>query len=712
MTDLLAKLTTCDAEPIHIPGSIQPHGMMLVLDRIDLSVRQVAGDVEGRLGIANWQGRSLLPLLGDIQMARIGALLRSSAGGGFVGQLQTPVGETLDISARPSGAYVLLELEPAAVGPLPAAIVLDRLEAAAADFERATNLAALCEKAAREFRLVTGFDRVMVYRFLEDGAGRVLAEDKRSDLRSFMNHHFPANDIPRQARALYLRNLIRVIPDVHYRPAPLRPYMATQEALDLSDSALRSVSPIHVQFLKNMGVAASASVSIVKDGELWGLIACHSETPRMLSFDVRSTCCALAGVLSRRIKTNEETDGYRQRIALRQSEDEITALLASESAGGATLSPHLGRLTRMFDADGIAILRADTLRVSGNCPTESAIRALAAWLPSDQDRSIFVTDSLSELYPAALEFREQCSGLLALLFNGPQRSLILWFRAEHVEIINWAGNPHAEMTTNAVGMLTPRASFDAWQSSVRGIARAWTAMEIEAATRLKHILLNIGQTGHIHELNRQLTETLRDKDLLLAQKEWLVSEVNHRVHNSLELVANYLALQAKASASGDVQAELEEAQRHLNTVELVHRPLYRDGELQVLDAARYIEELCIDALASMGPAWQHGLSLALQPITLSTEQAIMLGLILSELILNIHKYAYGGEAGPVEVILAADPPSFQLIVADKGTGTDRSRIGFGTHMMEALAHRLGGRLAYGDNRPGLRAVLTAPVKLE
>ncbi len=458
----MIDLTLCDREAIHVPGSIQPHGMMLVTDRDTLHVRHVAGDVEGRLGFLAWEGQKLAALLGGTLAARITALTQSGASGGFVGQLPTTAGELLDVSAHPSGAYVSIELEPASKEPMPASLaslVLDELETAAAAFERAGTLQVLCDRAAIEFRRVTGFDRVLVYHFFDDAAGRVLAEDRRDDQRSFSNHHFPASDIPRQARALYVRKLTRVIPDIAYRPAPLRPDWTDPEPLDMSDCSLRSVSPVHLQYMKNMGVGASASVSIVKDGVLWGLIACHNETPRMMGFDVRVACRALAGAMARQIKAKEEAEGYRQRLELRSFEDEIARMLTEGSSLDAALSGHLGEISRMLRADGVAVLRADALVTHGTCPGKAEIRGLAEWVLARNDEAAFATDFLSETYPPAMAFCERGSGLLALTVSKAEPWLLLCFRAEQIEIIDWAGNPDKTPPLDPTEALTPRASF-------------------------------------------------------------------------------------------------------------------------------------------------------------------------------------------------------------------------------------------------------------
>jgi len=706
-----AGLIACDREPIHVPGSIQPHGMMLVADRSDLLVRHVAGDVEQRLGVVDWAGQALAALLGDTLTMQVAALLLPGASGGFIGQLHAPAGEVLDVSAHPSGAYVFVELEPASTDASPASSVLDKLETAAAGFEQALTLQALCDRAAVEFRRVTGFDRVMVYQFLDTDAGRVVAEDRQGGLRSFLNHHFPASDIPRQARALYVRNLTRAIPDVTYQPAPLRPGWTAAEPLDMSDSSLRSVFPGHLQYLKNMGVRSSASMSIVRDGVLWGLIACHNDTPRVMTSDVRMTCRALAGALARQVKAKEEVEGYRQRIRLRSFEDEIVRLLSREGSLEGALSKHLDEAGRMLSADGVAILRAGELVMNGVCPPEREIRDLAAWVLKRPAETIFSTDQLGKLYRPAQEYPELGSGLLALTVSVEEPWLLLWFRVDQAEVVNWAGNPHKTKGLDLTAELTPRASFDLWQETVLGRARRWTLPEIEAATRLRSALLDVRQTRQVHELNRRLTEILRDKDLLLEQQEFLIGEVNHRVKNSLQLVSSFLLLQARKSDSPEVHAALAEAQRRLTAVGLVHRRLFRGDQIQTINAARYIEELCADGIASMGQEWEKFLSLDLAPVTVSADQAITLGLILTELLININKHAYGGGAGPIEIRLIEERTNLKLIVADRGGGKVSSRTGFGTRVINALVTQLGGELIYEVNHPGVRAVLTAPIEI-
>lgn len=704
-------LTDCDREPIHIPGSIQPHGLLLVVERNSLSLAYAAGEAEAVLGRDDWLGASLGALLGDDLAGPVARLADSSAVGGYIGLFTGPDGRCWDVAAHPSADHILVELEPCAPEAPPAAVVLGSLEAAGRAFERASALRGLCERAAEEFARITGYDRVMIYRFLDDDAGVVVAEHVAEGMSGFLNHHFPSSDIPRQARALYVRNLVRVIPDVAYVPAPLRPAWAEPAPLDMSDCALRSVSPIHMQYLRNMGVGASASISIVKDGLLWGLVACHHSGPRQLTYHVRSACRALAGGLARQIKAKEEAETYRERIRLRGFEDDILRGLSPDHSLDDGLNEAIPELRRMFDADGAAVFRGGRLTLDGECPPESVVREMVGWLIDQAAVETFHSDRWGETDPRARPYQSLASGVLALTLSADEPFVLIWFRAERLQVVNWAGNPHKPAADEA-GALTPRASFEAWADTVVGRARPWTAAELETAGRLRAALQEIRHNRRLRDLNGRLSETLADREALLAQKDFLIREVNHRIQNSLQLVSSFLGLQGRASQSDEVQASLEEAQRRLQAVALVHRRLYRADQVETIDLARYLEELVADMASSMGSEWAGQITTSLAPITVATDRAVTIGLVLTELVINANKYAYEGRPGPIEIALEQHRGSFRLIVADSGKGKSGKKghgEGFGTRMMAAMVSQLQGQLDHGDNLPGLRSILTAPL---
>jgi chemotaxis family two-component system sensor kinase Cph1 len=699
-----ADLNACDREPIHIPGSIQPHGLLLVAEGL-LTIGG-AGGIDARLS-RDWLGQSLDNLLNQDVAAR----LKASGGADTIPLNQVRgVDELFDAVAHRAGGRLIVELEPASADRLPATLVLSGLELSNRSFERATGLRDLCERAAVEFRRVTGFDRVMVYRFLDDGAGVVLAEDNDPALPSFLNHHFPASDIPKQARALYVRNRVRVIPDVGYEPAKLLSASTDLAALDMSDVALRSVSPIHIQYLKNMGVAASASVSIVMDGVLWGLIACHHASVRRLPYDVRLACDALAGGLARQIRALEEAEHYRERIGLRALEDAVAARLRADVPLEAFFAGAGGELCDLMAADGFAAVQGADLYPAGRCPEDEDVHALAAWALQRAEAQPFSTHQLAEHFPPAEAFQASASGLLATTMSTEPPTVLLWFRAEQAEVVNWAGNPHKANPADPDAQLTPRSSFEAWSEAVRGRSRPWSLLEVEAAGRLMKIIFEARQHRRVRDLNRQLTETVADKERLLLQKGYLLKEVSHRIQNSLQLVSSFLSMQARAAQDETLSAHLSEAQRRLAAVGLVHRRLYSDDRIDTVDLSRYLSDLCTEIRASMDDRWGEQISLRLAPIIVSADKAVNIGLILTELLINANKYAYDGQPGPVAVTLDQHRHLLRLVVADSGSGRTKAREGFGGRMMAAIIKGLKGEIEETSNDPGLRFVVTIPVE--
>ena len=693
-------LTACDREPIHIPGAVQPHGLLLIAEPQSLSIVAGAGDIEERLA-SDWLGRSLSDVLG-IDVASVLAQAAVGPGGTVIGGVVAGH----DVSFHHSGAYLLAELEPVDPDARGASETLGWLDATASGFERTGTLKALCERAAVAFRALTGFDRVMVYRFLDDEAGYVVAEDRDESLDTFLNHHFPATDIPRQARALYVRNRTRVIPTIDYDPQPIRP--AAFAGIDLSDVAIRSVSPIHLQYLRNMEVGASASISIVKDGMLWGLIACHHHAPRQLSRDVRTVAAALAGGLARQITAKEEAESYRERLALRADEDTLLPAMFGDERFERVLVRRREDMRRMMSADGFALV-GEVVESTGFCPTDDKLQTFARWLRKRDEAGVFSTRELSTEWDGA-DLLAPFSGVLAITLPQEQLSLI-WLRAEHVEEVEWAGNPHKAVKHDPDATLTPRTSFESWTQTVRGRARRWTLEQVDAAKRMRRVVREAGLLGELRRVNADLNRAITEKDAALAQKDLLMREVDHRVQNSLQLVASFLMLQARAAGPGEVADQLQEARSRLSAVALVHRRLYRDDQIATIDLSRYLGELLDDMRASLGRDWGNRLSTDLAPVLIPTDRAVNVGLIAAELVINATKYAYpAGKVGPIDIVLEQHRNKLRLIVADQGRGKQGDNVGFGSRMMSAVVQRIGGEVEYQNNQPGLRAVLTAPIE--
>ena len=323
------------------------------------------------------------------------------------------------------------------------------------------------------------------------------------------------------------------------------------------------------------------------------------------------------------------------------------------------------------------------------------------------------TTNLSGRLPDAAAYADRASGLLAVTMSTEIPTILMWFRAEHLQVVEWAGNPHKAVPAEPGGTLTPRASFEAWSEQVRNRSRPWTHGEVEAASRVVKLMLEHRNNLRIRELNRELTTTLAENENLLKQKDFLLKEVNHRVQNSLQLVAAFLRLQAKSSGDENVRLQLEEADKRLNAVALVHRRLYRDDSVEVIDLSRYLEDLVHEMQTTMDEQWMKQFDLDLAPILIATDRAVSVGLLLTELVINVQKYAYAGRPGPLSVKLEQHRGKLRLIVSDSGVGKPSgTRSGFGKRMLVAVVDRLKGSLDEEDNKPGLRTIVTAPIDLE
>lgn len=477
----------CEREPIHVPGAIQPHGVLLVLDRNTLQVRQLAGDTKAFLGIEQQDclNNTLDAALGVDGRDLVAARLRLPPTSDYVGTVMTPAGMQLNMLLHIQPELAIVELE-ATSAQINREDDLASLQSAVDGFERAHNMRDLCRRAAQEFRRITQFNRVMVYRFGTDSTGTVIAEDSDGRLPSLLNHHFPASDIPRQARQLYMRNRVRVIPDAAYRSMPLVPgdiCPITSAPLDMSDCILRSVSPIHLEYMKNMDTMASMSAALIRDGALWGMVIGHHQTARPIPIRMRATCRILAGLLSQQIAARQDAEEYEEQIQLRSREDAFLLAVSEAASTESGLEDNLALLREMLPADGLALRLGDRMLVNGRTPPQEAIAGLVRWLAGERIAEGFVSHHLAQEYPDAAAQAETASGLLALsLPGGTADDMILWFRSERIAVINWAGNPHK--ATDASGRLNPRKSFDMWQETVRQQSLPWSIQEQDAARRV------------------------------------------------------------------------------------------------------------------------------------------------------------------------------------------------------------------------------------
>jgi light-regulated signal transduction histidine kinase (bacteriophytochrome) len=506
MADLTSSASStveadCAREPIHIPGGIQPHGFLFSIAP-DGTLLQVSANVAALTGSPAEQapGQPIARIVGDEWAALIVEALATHQEDGiplYIGSMSDPRANANGARATPFAVIVhrhegiaIVELEPArgtldvfsSMYPLVRTFI-NRLE-------EVQTVEGLAQLAADEVQRITGYGRTLVYNFDSTGSGHVIAEHVEPGYASYADQHFPGSDIPAQARALYVRNRIRLIADADYRPSPLVPplHPSTGKPTDLTYASLRSVSPVHVQYMKNMGTLSSMSMSIVVRGKLWGLISCHHDSARVPPFEVRTACEHIAQILSLQIEAKEEHAQAQYRLELRRTLARLLAAMANTESFTDALANDPKDLLGLTASDGAAIVFDGRVLLVGTTPSEPEVAKLVEWLDTRVDDT-FDTDSLATACPV-LPANPHYAGLLAVSISKLFRNYVLWFREEVVQTIKWAGDPRAKLAGLSAS-LSPRQSFDVWTDTVRGRSLAWRPAELEIAVEFRTALLGI-----------------------------------------------------------------------------------------------------------------------------------------------------------------------------------------------------------------------------
>ena len=531
-------LTNCDREPIHISGHIQPHGVLLVVREPQLEIVQVSDNTLHLLGFAPESaiGQDLSLLFDRVQLEKLKACLRNE-------NLKTvnPIklyverpGKSLEFDCilHRVQEVLMVELELATSQEnLSVFSFYHSVRATVSKIQSAKNLKDLCQVTVEEVRQISGFDRVMVYQFDPEGNGAVIAEDKAEKLSPFLGLNYPSSDIPKQARQLYSLNWLRLIPDINYKPVPIvsEKNAVTTQPRDLSFSVLRSVSPIHIEYLQNMGVAASMSISLIKDKELWGLIACHNYTPKYLNYELRAACEFIGQVMSLELQSKEGNEDYDYKLHLKSLQTKIFEDISTSENLSQVLVKCQHNLLEAVNAQGAAIVFGDKCYRVGQTPEGESLTYLTKWVQKHLKQEIFYTDSLAKCYPEAEEFKDTASGCLAIAISPTQKIYVLWFRPEVIKTVNWAGNPNKPLQTDEDGnyRLSPRKSFELWKENVRYKSLPWKQCEIDAALELRKAMINIVlcQIDKLEKLNRALEESVAREREKTAHLKTAMSEL-------------------------------------------------------------------------------------------------------------------------------------------------------------------------------------------
>ncbi len=546
---LQVDVISCEEEQIHIPGLIQPHGVLLVLKEPELTILQISNNA---FNFFNQQPEQLLnqPLSNLFHSEQIDCIksclfLDNLHIGNFVELTITLDNVTRKFDGiihRCSGSLIL-ELEPSiSEKTYNFSNLYSLIKQSLIELNDAINLMEICEILAQTVKKTTDFDRVIIYQFHDDLHGNVIAEVKEANVPSYLGLHFPAFDIPLNARKLYSKNWLRLIPDINYQPVAIIPsnQPLTNQPLDLSISVLRSVSSAHIKYIQNMGIQASMSISIMKNKELWGLIACHHQLPKYIPYEIRNMCEFMGQIASAKLTNKEDDKNSQYKMYLKSVESQLIDYMSADKNSMLGLINYQPNLLDLVNAQGAIVCFNDEFYSVGNTPNQEDIQKLETWINQNIKEEIFYTNQITAYYPEAEKFSSIVSGLLAIFIHKTKKNYILWFRPEVLQTINWAGNPNQSIEISDQGslVLSPRKSFDLWKETVRLKSLPWEPDEVNAAAELRNSIINriLQKVDELSQLNVELERRNQELDTFAYIASHDLKEPLRGIHN----YANFL----------------------------------------------------------------------------------------------------------------------------------------------------------------------------
>lgn len=684
----------CDREPIQFPGKIQPHGAALIIDKNTLIIKQASSSINRFLPLPAIQliDKSVQDLQQYISF-------NTSLEHGSYQQIQSLVGDCYLISHL-TPDYILLEFEPLLNYAYSSEMVMaDMLDS----MSNSDTLIHALEAAAQKVKMISGFNRVMVYMFHEDGHGEVVAEVADKGLDPYLGLHYPASDIPKQARELYKKNLVRLIADVDATDSPLE-HLGNADSvapIDLSDSVLRSVSPTHIQYLKNMGVAASFSISIVSQGELWGLIACHHYTPRHIDYRQRLHAKMVGQMLSSIVRYQVEEEKQQLYNYWRENTAGLVRQMRQFESIAEGVSNGSLDLLSINGAKGAALIYDGQITLVGQTPNTGFIKELSEFLQTSPTNQVFQTDHLSSIFPRAQSVTITASGMLCAPLSLDLKDCILWFKPEIEQEIKWAGNPEKAVILNQDGetRIEPRTSFAIFIQSLKGRSEKWTTAELSNAYKLREEILLLIQekSNQLRRLNEELKKAYEELDSFSYT-------ISHDLKTPLATIYNFAELLLEEDPSLDNRLLTEKIKRNAGRMQMMIKEVFHYTKLgreqislQPIDMKtllNQIREELLDAYQDFNPEIQIGDTPEIYG------DSTMIGQVFSNLLGNALKYSSKTGKPLVQVTGSSEKDAILYTVVDNGIGMDPRHTG----NLFNLFYRLPGASNFEGTGLGLAIV--------
>lgn len=608
----IVNLKNCDQEPIHIPGSIQPHGFLLGIDLQTLHTTFCSGNAEDFIGVSHLQllGRHASDIFGK----EIESILEESKQ--FTDGRSKLLhilfnGRELELSIHAHAGYFILESESYPHTDEKKHDLFTLSKEFLDYMEHTHTLRQLCGMVAQGIKKITGYDRVMIYHFDKDYNGEVIAESKREDLEAFLGLHYPHTDIPPQARELYIKNQLRIIADINYTPVPLYTIDDGKEkTLDLSYASLRSVSPIHVQYLHNMGVGATLTISLIHKKRLWGLVACHHYSPRYLSQEVRLAARIQGNFITSQIDVLQQNEEYEESKKVNESAKQLISRkfdLTRDSFRQIVDDPHA---LLLCNAIGVSMLIDNHIYKAGTTPEEEEIRLLANYLSVYSANSSFQTDAIWKLSSDFKNIAAKTPGINYHSLDISSSNCIIWYKPETLSEVNWAGDPSKAIEKDKNG-LSPRKSFELWRETVKFQSHPWRQSEIVASSNFANVLLkHLGSVflAEEEEKQRELAQILSETNAELENINWISTHDLQEPLRKIQMMSSFILSEEEKEIPEDVYEKVLRMNKSAERMQILVKDILKYTRLKYSrEAFEEIEmdQLFTEIISEVGDSLKH-----------------------------------------------------------------------------------------------------------
>lgn len=677
MSEYNVDLTNCNREAIHIPGKIQSHGFLIGINARTFIITYISENISEFTGLAgqSFLGQPINKLEEDLKLEEVLGSLKQLLKLGLTQSFDTINPLKVNIGSRNyhlvitlSEATYILEFEPVLIQY----DIQGAIGSSISEILGGKKLKSLLESAALEVKKLIEYDRVMVYKFAEDGHGEVVAEVKNAELDSFLGLHYPATDIPKPARELYKLNYTRLIADVYAQDAAL---LTSQEngSLDLTHSQLRAVSPIHIQYLKNMKVDSSFSISILSHGELWGLIACHNYSPKFIDYKARVGSRLIGQILSSAIEYRQDEEDSEKVLSFKTASTEISTYLTQDISLTNALLKNEYTVKDITDADGVAVIFEGEVTTLGKTPTEEEIQDLVKWIALNVQDPVYHTNKLTEVYPPAGAYKASSSGILVSVISKELKEMIIWFKPETLTKISWAGNPDKTPITKESGLLelSPRTSFDIWIQEVNNTSQIWSTEEISSAIAIREKIsaaINL-KANQIRLLNEQLKIAYDELDSFSYT-------VSHDLRSPLTAIKTYAEFLLRSNQSIDesgrkildrILAGADRMNFLIKEILKLSRVGRTEFEREHINMEMLIDEIISELKTVYNINNQHLEVGELPPLK---GDHTMIGQVFANLLSNAVKYSSHNETAKVKIEGYKEGSETIYKISDNGVGID------------------------------------------